>query len=184
MPNSTKRQVGCKDRTALINRARNWKQRRQTRGEPVVLLVHRSGRWARKINGSLSYFGPVTDSGDFGYFDALERHNAAITGEDQGAEEGLTLLDLCNHYLEIKEEERDRGELTEAHFGCLHRTGKLLLEQFGRIRSVETMGPRDFDKLYRLIVSWFTRNWNLSWLAFVSGGGHPAGLVAASAAKV
>ena len=36
------------------------------------------------------------------------------------------------------------------------------------------------EELDKVWLSWFTGNWNLSWLAFVSGGGHPAGLVAAS----
>jgi len=153
LKNSNPGSADSKALIPLVEQARRWKKRRQAAGESVVLLVHRSGRWARKMRQRLEYFGPVTAESDFGYFAALQRHNEAVTGSNPGSGQGVTLLDLCNKYLAVKEEERDRGELTEAHFANIHRAGKLLIDHFGRNRAVGTIGPRDFERLHTIVAA-------------------------------
>lgn len=75
------------------------------------LFAHATGRWAKKIRGRLHYFGPWRDPQA-----ALERHLAVRDDLYAGRQprqtgEGLTVRDLCNRFLTVKQNRVESGEL-------------------------------------------------------------------------
>lgn len=148
-----KSNIRSKSRQAvsLVDLARQWKADRQKRGEPIILQAHRSKRWSRKLAGKTEFFGAITDAPDFGYSDAIKKYADMVNGVKPASDAGATLRDVCNRYLSIKLDQRDRGELSENHYGNIHRTGAMLIEHFGKHRLLSTFGPADFEPLHKLI---------------------------------
>lgn len=92
------------------------------------LTPHPSGAWQKKIRGKIHYFGRwvkrvngklVRVEGD-GWKDALDEYKKVA--DDLHAErtprvqrDGLTVADLCNHFLTAKLRKRDSGNAVFAH---------------------------------------------------------------------
>ena len=115
------------------------------------LSIHRgTGYWCRKVRGRVYYFGKVAD--DPKGVAAEEEWNQVkddlYAGREPRAKAGdLTVADLCSHYLDHKEELRDRGEISPRTFYGLHATCTGIVEVFGKGRAVTDLGPDDFGKL-------------------------------------
>ena len=56
--------------------------------------------------------------------------------------DGLTVRDLCNHFLTAKEQQRDAGDIKQLSFADYLTTGKLLVEAFGPNRLSMIWRPR------------------------------------------
>ena len=110
------------------------------------LTAHPSGRWCKKFQGKQYYFGPVDD-----WKKALERYKREwpfiLDGTGQPspdeflAENGYTLAELCNEFLNAKRARLESGEITARTFRDAHITCGQLIESLGRDRCVEKLKP-------------------------------------------
>ena len=104
-------------KAGVLQAARDYK-----RANAIPLLVHSTLRWARKIRGKLVYFGKVdADAADFGASAAVALYNQQREDLEAGRiprenRNGLPIRDLLNGFLESKEAQRDRGELSPRTF--------------------------------------------------------------------
>jgi len=127
-----------------------------------------NGRWQKKINGRIHYFGRwgrVVDGkltrvdGD-GWKDALEIYKAQADDLHAGRtprtkSDALTIKELCNRFLAAKKRKLDAGELTAQSFAECFATCKRLAAQFGSERPVEDLAAEDFEKFR----AWMATQW-------------------------
>jgi integrase len=111
------------------------------------LFPHATKRWAKKIRGKLHYFGPWEDPEG-----ALRKYEAQKDALHAGKKpredpEALTLVGLCNLFLQAKRALVDSGELTERTWEEYKAVKDLLVAQFGKLRRVDDVGPDDFAAL-------------------------------------
>lgn len=109
------------------------------------LFAHATGRWAKKIRGKLHYFGRWDDGGEV----ALDRYEQEAPYLHAGRAvpvnlDGLTVRDLCNHFLTAKKRALDTGDLHERSFTDYHRACDRLVDSFGADRLVDTLRAIDF----------------------------------------
>jgi len=122
------------------------------------LTAHNSGRWCKKIRGTVRYFGPWRDPAG-----ALARYNRERTAWEAGrvpraadTAEGLRLDDppaaenpsgLVNRFRTSKRQLVDNRELTERSFRDYFATCARLVAVFGHDRLVDDLTPADFERL-------------------------------------
>lgn len=127
------------------------------------LFAHASGRWAKKINGTLNYFGPwakresgklVHIPGD-GWQAALDNYKAKADDLHAGREprapsgDGCTIKQLVNAFLRSKQAKLDAGELARNTFADYHTVCGRLVKHFGHLRRVDGLHPDDFERFRR-----------------------------------
>jgi hypothetical protein len=113
------------------------------------LFPHATGRWAKKIKGRLHYFGKVADDpkGRIALNLYLDQKDDLLAGRTPRSKLGvLTVLELCERFLEAKEAKKESGELTTATWNQYYLVCKRILEFFGRNRLVEDLRGDDFDQ--------------------------------------
>jgi integrase len=111
------------------------------------LFPHATRRWAKKIKGTLFYFGPWGDP-DGALKKYLEQKDDLYAGRKPRATgEGFTVRDLCNHFLNSKRHLVDTCELTRRTFDDYQQVTDRIIEAFGRERLVEDLRPEDFEQL-------------------------------------
>src|SRR5262245_33840115 len=132
------------------------------------LTPHASGAWMKKIRGRIHYFGKwgrridgrlVRIPGD-GWEEALALYkvqaddlHAGRTPRAKG--DGLTVGDLCNHFLTSKLRKREAGEITVHSFGEYKTATDLIVSQWGANRLVDALAADDFAALRAAM----TRRW-------------------------
>lgn len=113
------------------------------------LFPHGSGQWAKKIRRKLHYFGSWREdpTGETA-LDIFEREwpylKRGETPPPIDTRDGCTIRQLCNHFLETKEELMSSGELSPRTFRDYYNSCAMLIDQFGRDRTVESLRPDDF----------------------------------------
>ena len=100
----------------------------------------------------LHYFGPVTQDGDHGAQAALERwldqKDDLLAGRTPRIKgDSLTVRELVNRFLTLKQAALDCGELVPRTFQDYHQTCGLIVSAFGRDRLVTDLAADDFEKL-------------------------------------
>jgi len=109
------------------------------------LFAHASGKWAKKIKGKIHYFGKWDNP-----IGALEEYNNLVAGGQQRpATASRAILDLrdgLSVFLTSKRVERDAGALSHRTFNDYKRTGKKLIDFFGKHRPIESLTPSDFTR--------------------------------------
>ena len=84
------------------------------------LRIHKgTGYWCKKVHGRVFYFGKVADdpNGQAALEQWLEQKDDLKAGrEPRPKTEGLTIAELCNLFLELKESLRDNRELSPRTF--------------------------------------------------------------------
>ncbi len=119
----------------------------KTPGKPYKsfpLTPHRSGQFCKKIRGKIHYFGSVSDPDA-----ALKRYHEHAKGLHAGEIDrvdrtgDLTIADLANQFLAAKERKRANGDIEAATFVEYHRDCELLVQHFGRDRTVSSIARRD-----------------------------------------
>lgn len=142
------------------------RQRGEASGRPpkpyadFPLYAHPLGYWAKKIRGRIYYFGRwgrqvdgrmVRQPGD-GWKEALAEYQRVRDDLYAGRpprppSDGLTVADLCNHFLTSKQRLLDSGEIVSRTFRDYHEVCGLLVRHLGREQLVENVTPTDFEQL-------------------------------------
>lgn len=116
------------------------------------LFPHATGRWAKKIHQKLHYFGPT--AGDPKGQAALEKWLAEkddlLAGRTpRPKREGLTVADLCNHFLTSKRHLTQTGEISTRTYADYYAVAENVVKAFGKDRLVVDLVADDFDHLRR-----------------------------------
>jgi integrase len=115
------------------------------------LYAHRSGKWAKKVQGKTVYFGtwdnPEAALAEYEQF--LDKAPAKSYGP-------LTVKTACNLFLGAKDAQVKRGDLSERSFKDYHRTCKRMAQAWGH-RPIESLLPIHFQT-YQATIS---ESWNL-----------------------
>lgn len=119
------------------------------------LFPHMTRRWAKKIRGKTHYFGPWDDP-DKALAKYLDERDDLLAGrKPRRVSTGVTLRDLCNHFLTHKEHLRDTGEIVQRTFDEYHATCAMLLDRLGKDTFADDVLIDDFGKLRAKMAS----NW-------------------------
>lgn len=114
------------------------------------LFPHQCGSWAKKIRGRMFYFGPWDDPA--GALKKFERdwpwrknglEPPADNNEGQG---GICLADVCDQFLQAKQNRLESGELSPQTFADYRLTSDALVDHFGKNAVVAVLGPADWEK--------------------------------------
>jgi integrase len=114
------------------------------------LFPHARGYWAKKVRGKLIYFGKIADDpeGEAAVNKWLDEKDALLAGRTPRVHlGGLTVEDLCDHFLNAKRPLVTGGEITKRTFDEYFATGERLVKRFGASRLVDDLRPEDFDGL-------------------------------------
>ena len=112
------------------------------------LFPHGSGRWAKKINRKLYYFGKLAD-----WQAALAKYERERDDLQRGRKprpveaDGLTVGALCNKFLEFKRARVDSGELSPRTFLNYYESSKAAVDFLKPGRLVEDLAADDFERL-------------------------------------
>src|SRR5262245_53582619 len=100
------------------------------------LFPHATKRWAKKIRGKFHYFGPWNDpQGALAkYLDQKDDLLAGRTPRVSG--EGVTVRDLVNRFLTVKQQRVQSRELSNRTFLDYHETCERVINTFGKTRLV------------------------------------------------
>src|SRR5262245_55347924 len=105
------------------------------------LYSHRTRRWAKRVRGKIHYFGPWSwDLPDHGHGEALklwreqEAELRAGLVPRSRRQEGVTLRELGNAFLNTKKELMDQGSLSSHCMRDYVATCKRLIDFFGLYR--------------------------------------------------
>ena len=111
------------------------------------LFAHASGQWAKKIRGSIHYFGTWDDWR--AALDNYERQKDALhSGRTPRPDPtALTVKDVANDFLDAKEEAMNAGELSQRTWLDYNSIMELMLTGMGPRRSVTDLEPQDFAAL-------------------------------------
>jgi len=128
----------CKSskKTEIVAWARTFKKRFDF---PLTVLP--SGYWVKKIDGRQVTFGPLSDPNA-----AIDAYRSYMTG-DVGNEDGLTLHDGLNAFLEAMRVRYESGDLAYCTWSDYRRASQIVLQLFGRERRVLSLVPSDFARL-------------------------------------
>ena len=119
------------------------------------LFPHATKRWAKKIRGRLCYFGPWgNDPKDWRAMAQaaldkyLEQKDDLHAGRKPREEkEGFTIADLCDHFLNWKDQLLRSGELSpRTRLDCKYATD-LIIDHFGKTRLASDVRMEDFAAL-------------------------------------
>ncbi|HEX6984799.1 MAG TPA: hypothetical protein VF170_05450, partial [Planctomycetaceae bacterium] len=114
------------------------------------LFPHASGRWAKKIRGSLRYFGKVAGDpeGAAALARWLDQKDDLLAGrKPRDKSDGLTVRDLVNRFLTSKRHLVDTRELSPRTFTGYHATCLRAAETLGKARTVAELRADDFVAL-------------------------------------
>ena len=119
--------------------------RASAQGKPrFPLWLHSTGQWACKRRGKYFYFGSDKDAALAEFLrvkDDIEAGRPIRPTET--AAEGLTLADLCEHFMRAKETALETGELSRRSFDDYHATCKEVVDHFGGQIVVAEIRPAD-----------------------------------------
>ena len=147
------------------------------------LTPHPTGRWCKKIRGKLHYFGKIDgdEKGEAALNDWLEKKDDLLAGRTPRVSgDELTVRDLVNRFLTVKQAHVDSREITQRHFNDLHSACELIVDAFGRTRLVNDLAADDFESIRSSLAK--TRGaWALSGVVQKIRGvfkyGYEAGLI-------
>jgi integrase len=114
-----------------------------------------TGYWQKRIGGKLHYFGKWAKRDELGQLvrlpndgapEALRLYNEHVNGKPD-ATGGLTVRDLCNHFLTSKDNLLKSKELAQRTFEEYEQIAKILVAEFGRDRQVTDLKTIDFETL-------------------------------------
>jgi integrase len=109
--------------------------------------LHYFGRWANRQNGELTTVDNHADAAEAALNEYLEVKDDLHAGRTpRPKSDGISVADVCNPFLEAKEDRLDSGELSPDTFRDYFSTCKRLTKFFGRGRPVDDLTADDFTK--------------------------------------
>ena len=140
------------------------------------LFPHASGRWAKKVKGAMLYFGSTAGDpqGDAALAAWLEEKDYCLLYGRRPAKKtgGLTVGELVDRLLNLKRLNIENKELSPLTFLAWHTVCAMVLKQFGAGRHVESLGPDDFDALFRAQISGKATGTRAQYITLVRGLFH------------
>lgn len=112
------------------------------------LFPHAAGVWAKKIRGKLYYFGPWSNPHGAleKYLDEQDALRAGRTPRRRNPN-GVSLADVCNHFLTHKNAMLAAEEIAPRTFQRYHTACTFLTTALGRDRLVDDLVADDFQHL-------------------------------------
>ncbi len=111
------------------------------------LFAHQNGCWAKKIRGTLCYFGPWADWQGAARKYQEEREDLYAGRTPRVSAGVVKLRDILNGFLTSKQLQVDAGELSKGSFADYHAVAALLVDRFGATRPVDSLQVADFEAL-------------------------------------
>ena len=109
------------------------------------LTANGNGQWSKKIRGKVHYFGSWADP--YGALDKyLDRKDDLLAGRTPRSRDGLTVGELANHFLTIKKQLVDSGELKSRSWNDYKSTCDRVVSWFSKNRLVEDLAVADFEE--------------------------------------
>ena len=140
-------------RTLLKRLQAGWESERALTHDPSpgpkqrrrILYRHSTGQWAKRIRGTVYYFGAGS------YERALSRYEAERTAIEAGRPEDRdrnpTVKDLANRFLAVKQREVESGELGKRSFLDYKAALELLLRATSAATRVSGLTPTRFRQI-------------------------------------
>lgn len=149
-----------------LKKKKRPKKRKWKDGRPAVprkdfpLSPHASGKWMKKIRGTIRYFGRWASvvngklervKGD-GIEEAERLYNVYITALQSGndpkqKEHKVTLGELCGRFRTAKMRAMEAGEISQRMYSEWIETCDLLIGKFGKDRACDSLVAVDFESL-------------------------------------
>lgn len=112
------------------------------------LFPHATRRWAKKIKGTLHYFGSWADGWEAALNTYQEQRDDLFAGRrPRKSGDGLTVAEACNHFLAAKERKTSAGEMQRRTWLEYKVLCETITAQFGRNRLVSDLASDDFGEL-------------------------------------
>lgn len=114
------------------------------------LFPHKNGRWAKKVRGKFSYFGKIADDPKGAKALDLwnEQKDDLLAGRKPRTKTaGVTVAELCDHFIQAKDDLLATGEITRQTRIDYYRTTTRIIDKFGKTRTVADLTPDDFQAL-------------------------------------
>lgn len=114
------------------------------------LFPHPAGYWAKKVRGKLFYFGKVADDpkGQAALDEWDRVKESRLAGrEPRPKAEGITVGELCDRFLQAKEQLVGTKEITAKTFADYKRVTDRVVRHFGKGRVVADLNADDFAGL-------------------------------------
>jgi integrase len=133
-------------RSILAKRPRTKSGKPSKPRKDFPLFPHDSGQWAKKVRGKLFYFGKWENPK--AAEDKWNRDREALLDgrNPDDARHGDSIGWLCNVFMDSKQLQHDRGELTKRALGDYHRVCKHIAEFFGKGRRLESLRSPDIER--------------------------------------
>jgi len=107
------------------------------------LYRHKTGQFAKKIRGKTHYFGTDPDQALAKY---LKEKDDLLAGREP-INEGMTVKELCNQFIDSKKKRVKSGELTPRSLHDYQQTCEKIIKTLGAGRRVIGLRPLDFENL-------------------------------------
>ena len=127
----------------------NWRQEWGLHPD-YPLFPHWSQRWAKKVRKRLHYFGKIAGDpkGEAALKKWLDEKDDLIAGRTpRGSREGLTVAELCDRFLQAKDQQLAAGEIAPVTRNDYEATTTRIVGQFGKTRLVSDLASDDFESL-------------------------------------
>jgi integrase len=114
------------------------------------LYAHASGRWAKKINGKVYYFGYWRDGWEKALATYQAQRDDLYAGrkpKTSASTEEVRVGDVVNHFLGFQEKKLKNGDIGRSTWLYCITAGKFVASVFGKNRLASDLGPRDFTLL-------------------------------------
>jgi hypothetical protein len=109
--------------------------------------IRHFGRWGRVVGGKMTLL-PYEEGWKAALALYQEQKDDLYAGQTpRVAGDGLTVADLCNHFLTSKLRKRTSGEIGARMFEEYRQTTALLVAAFGKGRLVDNLAAADFEAL-------------------------------------
>ncbi len=111
------------------------------------LTAHRMGQWCKKIRGKIHYFGSLSDPNAALAKYLRDRDELQAGRTPRGDNQGPTVKELVNRFLDVKDGLVASGELSLRTFHDYRRACESFAEFMGKNRLLSDLRSEDFEKL-------------------------------------
>ncbi len=109
-----------------------------------------NGQWCKKVRGTLHYFGAIDADprGDAAIKLWAEQKDDLLAGrKPRGKIDGVTVAQLCDRFLQAKDQQLAIGEITKLTRNDYEKTTDRIIAEFGKSRVVTDLVSEDFEGL-------------------------------------